>query len=160
MGQQPFARRVLCLLFQKEDFMTTILEPQTTVRYVDPNVHQIINWTDAGLCAFCGSVPDGDRCRCRFCDSCTQTWVSNTLHDYSDGRPSWEYCPECIAPTEAVIAKCELCKAKLSAFIPAWAAEDTGDTDAQKLIDDLIGDAKWDRKDIGLVCRKCLERDE
>lgn len=137
--------------------MTTILEPQATVRYVSLTGYAAATMSDRGRCTFCGLKREGDPCFCRFCDSCTQYWIADTLHDSDDGRPHREYCGLCLAPTVAIIATCSLCDSKLSALIPAWAAEDTGDTDAQKLIEDLIGDAKWDRKDIGLVCRGCLD---
>lgn len=38
--------------------------------------------------------------RLRFCDSCTQYWVSPTAREFDEGYPSVEDCPQCARLTE------------------------------------------------------------
>lgn len=71
------------------------IEENRQTRYVDATAGQMMRWYDAGLCAWCGSKSKGD-CFCRRCDSCTRTWIADTIKDTDDGMPPFEDCPECL----------------------------------------------------------------
>jgi hypothetical protein len=47
-------------------------------------------------CGTCGRAMTESGCICRFCDCCSQHWISTRAdHDDENGRP-WEDCPECV----------------------------------------------------------------
>ena len=52
-------------------------------------------WWKADRCVHCGGIQVNGSCRCRYCDSCSEYWLADTLADSDDGEPAREICAEC-----------------------------------------------------------------
>lgn len=72
-------------------------------QYIEPTNDERRRWQGQGACIYCGlgfgNPNDDDKCRCRFCDSCTAYWIADVLAPYADTEhgpvPRRELCPSC-----------------------------------------------------------------
>lgn len=63
-------------------------------QYLDLDARTMWERSAHDLCAYCGESDHGD-CKVRYCDSCSQRWLSDTPKMIDAEGPACEYCPEC-----------------------------------------------------------------
>ena len=66
-----------------------------STQYLNFTVPQMAAFADKGLCAWSGSTVTDEGCLCRFCDSCSEYWLSTERREHDEGRPLKELCPDC-----------------------------------------------------------------